>query len=68
MKEEPPASVEPKVEDPVEHHEANGAMDVQTYDAQQDVDDDIDFNLGNGNEYDSPADHDGPGPGIKEDG
>jgi RNA-binding protein Musashi len=68
VKEEPPAAVEPKLEDAVEQHEANGDMEVQTYDAEPDEDDDIDFNLGNGNGYDSPANHDAHGPGIKEDG
>ncbi|EHL03496.1 hypothetical protein M7I_0441 [Glarea lozoyensis 74030] len=68
VKEDPPAVVEPKLEDAVEQHDPNGNMEVQTYDAEPDEDDDIDFNLGNGNGYDSPANHDAHGPGIKEDG
>ena len=40
------------------------------YNGEQEEDDDVDFNLGgednNGNNYDAPAGH--HGPGIKEDG
>jgi hypothetical protein len=68
VKEEPPAPVEPKQEETAEQHETNGEMDVQTYDAEPDLDDDIDFNLGNGTNYDSPSNHEAHGPGIKEDG
>jgi hypothetical protein len=32
------------------------------------MDDEIDFNLGNGNGYDVPIHHEAHGPGIKEDG
>jgi RNA-binding protein Musashi len=42
------------------------------YNGEQDMDDEIDFNLGNGNgnghSYDAPTTHEGHGPGIKEDG
>jgi hypothetical protein len=39
------------------------------YGNDEDVDDEIDFNLGgNGPSYDSPANHEAHGPGIKEDG
>jgi hypothetical protein len=39
------------------------------YGNDEDVDDEIDFNLGgNGPTYDSPANHEAHGPGIKEDG
>jgi len=39
------------------------------YGGEQDMDDEIDFNLGNGNSYDAPAGHhEAHGPGIKEDG
>ena len=39
------------------------------YGGGEDVDDEIDFNLGgNGTTYDSPANHEAHGPGIKEDG
>jgi len=39
------------------------------YGGGEDVDDEIDFNLGgNGATYDSPAHHEAHGPGIKEDG
>jgi hypothetical protein len=68
VKQKIPPPVEPKVEETAEQHDTNGEMDVQTYDAEPDMDDDIDFNLGNGIGYDSPANHDGHGPGIKEDG
>lgn len=32
------------------------------------MDDEIDFNLGNGNSHDVSASHEAHGPGIKEDG
>jgi len=38
------------------------------YNGEQEDDDDIDFNLGNGDSYDAPASHEQHGPGIKEDG
>jgi len=45
----------------------------ETYNGgDQDMDDEIDFNLGqsngNSNNYDAPATHEAHGPGIKEDG
>ncbi|KAH8685863.1 hypothetical protein BGZ60DRAFT_364780 [Tricladium varicosporioides] len=57
-----------KMEDPVEHNEQNGNGDTQAYKDEQDMEDEIDFNLGNGTSYDSPANHEAHGPGIKEDG
>lgn len=58
-----------KQEEKQEEAEDNGA-DLQTYDGDQDLDDDIDFNLGgNGNSYEAPpSHHESHGPGIKEDG
>jgi RNA-binding protein Musashi len=39
------------------------------YNGEEDMDDDIDFNLGgDGNNYDTSATHESHGPGIKEDG
>ncbi|KAG9234797.1 hypothetical protein BJ875DRAFT_460650 [Amylocarpus encephaloides] len=63
------APVEPKAEEPVGNHEAN-SMVVQTYEAEQEMEDDdeIDFNLGNGASYDPSSNHESNGPGIKEDG
>lgn len=52
----------------VEHAEQHGDGGEQTYNGDQDMDDEIDFNLGNGNNYDAPANHEAHGPGIKEDG
>jgi hypothetical protein len=46
----------------------NGDGDEQMYTGDQDADDEIDFNLGNGNSYDTPPTHEAHGPGIKEDG
>lgn len=52
-----------------QHGEQNGDGDQQMYGGGDDVDDEIDFNLGgNGASYDSPAHHEAHGPGIKEDG
>jgi hypothetical protein len=49
--------------------EQNGDGDEQMYNGEQDMDDEIDFNLGgNDNSYDAPATHEAHGPGIKEDG
>jgi RNA-binding protein Musashi len=50
--------------------------DEEVYNDEQDIDDDIEFNLGNGNGggsgngngYDVSASHEAHGPGIKEDG
>ena len=53
----------------LEHEDQNGDGDQQIYGGGEDVDDEIDFNLGgNGAAYDSPANHEAHGPGIKEDG
>lgn len=59
---------EPKVEESVEQDKQNGGGDEQMFGGEQDMDDDIDFNLGNGNGYDAPVHHEVHGPGIKEDG
>lgn len=57
-----------KVEDSNEHGAENGEGDEQMYTGEQDMEDEIDFNLGNGNSYDTPTSHEAHGPGIKEDG
>lgn len=50
---------------PVENSNADGEAPGD----DQDMDDEIDFNLGNGNGYSAPANQqDAHGPGIKEDG
>ncbi|TVY29553.1 putative RNA-binding protein [Lachnellula hyalina] len=65
---EPAAPVEPE-ETSIKHEDHNGDGDQQMYGGGEDVDDEIDFNLGgNGATYDSPAHHEAHGPGIKEDG
>ena len=52
--------------------EQNGDGDEQMYGGEQDDDDEIDFNLGNGGgaeqTYDAPSHQEAHGPGIKEDG
>ncbi|CAG8983204.1 hypothetical protein HYALB_00004032 [Hymenoscyphus albidus] len=70
VKPEPPAPVEVKAEEPAKHEEHNGEMDTQNYGNDEEMEEDeIDFNLGNGNSYDSSANnHEAHGPGIKEDG
>ena len=61
-------AVEVKAEEPTAPPE-NSNADGQTHGDEQDADDDIDFNLGNGNGYSAPANQqDAHGPGIKEDG
>ena len=66
---EPAAPAEVKSEVQEEHEEQNGDRDQQMYGGEQDMDDEIDFNLGNGNSYDAPVGHhEAHGPGIKEDG
>jgi len=65
----PVAPVEVKPDMKEEHEEPNAEGNQQVYGGEQDMDDDIDFNLGNGNSYDAPANHhEAHGPGIKEDG
>ncbi|TVY93192.1 putative RNA-binding protein [Lachnellula willkommii] len=65
---EPAAPVEPE-ETSLKLEDQNGDGDQQMYGGGEDVDDEIDFNLGgNGATYDSPANHEAHGPGIKEDG
>jgi hypothetical protein len=69
VKSAPAAVVETNGEESNEHVEQNGDGDEQMYNGEQDMDDEIDFNLGgNGNSYDAPATHEAHGPGIKEDG
>jgi hypothetical protein len=66
---EPAAPAETNGEGSNEHPEQNGGGDEQMYNGEEDMDDEIDFNLGgNGNNYDAPATHESHGPGIKEDG
>lgn len=64
----PVISAEPKEEGPAEQNGQDGDEDQQVYGGEQDMDDEIDFNLGNGNGYDVPVHHEAHGPGIKEDG
>jgi len=64
---EPAAPVELE-ETSVKHEDQNGNGDQQMYGGGEDVDDEIDFNLGGGATYGSPANHEAHGPGIKEDG
>jgi len=62
-----PAEVNSEVKE--EHEEQNGDGEQQMYGGEQDMDDEIDFNLGNGNGYDASVNnHEAHGPGIKEDG
>ncbi|PSS27523.1 hypothetical protein M430DRAFT_32230 [Amorphotheca resinae ATCC 22711] len=64
------APAEVKKEQPAENTES-GNGDEQKNGSEQDGDDEIDFNLGNGNSYDAPAatnQQESHGPGIKEDG
>jgi RNA-binding protein Musashi len=73
-----PAPVETKTETVVEaeapttesaaQDEPNGQGDDQMYHGEQDMDDDIDFNLGGGNNYEQSSNQESQGPGIKEDG
>ena len=65
------APAEVKSETKEEEIDQNGARDQQIYGGEQDMDDEIDFNLGggNGNGYDASSNHhEAHGPGIKEDG
>lgn len=60
-------SAEVKEDVKVEEDGQNDAGEQQMYGNEQDGDEEIDFNLGNG--YDAPTNHhEGHGPGIKEDG
>jgi hypothetical protein len=69
VKSEPVALAATNGESSNEHPEQNGAGDEQAYNGEEDMDDEIDFNLGgNGNNYEAPAAHELHGPGIKEDG
>ncbi len=64
-----PAQEEIKTEELPDHTEHNGDGGEETYNGDQNMDNEIDFNLGgNGNSYDASANHEGHGPGIKEDG
>lgn len=65
-----PTELKPEVNEVAEEH--NGDGDEPMY-GGEDLDDEIDFNLGggngNGNGYDaSSTQHEAHGPGIKEDG
>jgi RNA-binding protein Musashi len=57
-------------EEPVEEPTYNPGDEQMYNNEKEEEDDEIDFNLGGGNEYSAPAqqDHQGHGPGIKEDG
>jgi len=74
VKAEAAASTELKAEVKEEPEEQNGEGDPQMYGGEQDMDDEIDFNLGgNSNNYEAPAqshhhNQEAHGPGIKEDG
>lgn len=60
-----------KTEEPASGAELNITGDHQEYKVEPEQDDDeIDFNLGNGNDHSAPAhqERDAHGPGIKEDG
>ena len=68
-----PAQEVVKAEESHDQTEPNGQGGEETYNGgDQDMDDEIDFNLGqsngNSNNYDAPATHEAHGPGIKEDG
>lgn len=68
VKSEPAAATEVKAEEA----DQNGDGDEQMYGGEQEDDDEIDFNLGNGggaeHSYDAPPSEEAHGPGIKEDG
>lgn len=72
VKTEPTPSIVKAEESAIEQEEQNGDGDQQMYGGEQDMDDEIDFNLGgNSNGYDAPKNdykHEEHGPGIKEDG
>lgn len=68
VKAEVTGATEVKVEETNEHAMENGGADEEMYNGEQDMEDEIDFNLGNGNSYDTPSSHEQHGPGIKEDG
>lgn len=68
VKSEATAPIDVKADEPTEQGEQNGDAAQQIYSGEQDMDDDIDFNLGNDNGYETPATHEAHGPGIKEDG
>jgi len=69
IKSEPAAPNETNGEGTIEHPEHNGGGDEQMYNGEEDMDDEIDFNLGgNSDNYNAPATHESHGPGIKEDG
>ena len=63
----------PTTQAKTEEVEQNGNADEQMYGGEQDDDDEIDFNLGNGGGAEQsyaapPSHHEAHGPGIKEDG
>jgi RNA-binding protein Musashi len=68
VKIEAAAPAEVKAEEQAEHVVDSNA-DVPAYSGEQDMGDQIDFNIGNGGGYGAPAgQQDAHGPGIKEDG
>ncbi|KUJ15728.1 RNA-binding domain-containing protein [Mollisia scopiformis] len=62
VKPEVTEAAEVKVEESHEHGAENGDGDEQMYNGEQDMEDEIDFNLGNGNSYDTPGSHEAHGP------
>lgn len=71
MKTEPPVVVnganDAKQEEPAVKNEDTGNADQAEYNGE-DANDDVEFNMGSGNDYGSNAAREGHGPGIKEDG
>lgn len=65
VRSEPAAPVEVKSE---VKPEESGDVDQTMYAEEEEEDDEIDFNLGNGNSYEPSANHESQGTGIKEDG
>lgn len=57
-------------EEPVEEAQYNGAEEQMYNNEKEEDEDEIDFNLGGGNDYSAPTqqDQNSHGPGIKEDG
>jgi RNA-binding protein Musashi len=68
IKNAPVIEAEIKNDEPEVQNEPADQPEENTYNGDQEMDDDIDFNLGGGNDYDQAANSDSHGPGIKEDG
>lgn len=67
VKSDPAPETEIKEQEPAAQDEPNNQSDEHMYNGEQEMDDDVDFNLGGGNNYEQPS-HESHGPGIKEDG